>query len=97
MRRQEGYLTVYLTLCLTIILSIYLGMIEAARRNGGKLEAACSSEIGLQSILAEYHRELFHRYNMFAIDSSYGSEISGRRNTEAHLLYYINNNLHVDN
>ena len=97
MRRQEGYLTVYLTLCLTLILSIYLGMIEAARRNGGKLEAACASEIGLQSILAEYHRELFHRYNMFAIDSSYGSEISGRRNTEAHLLYYINNNLHVDN
>lgn len=86
----------YLALCLTLIVSIYLVMIEGARRNGGRLEAACAAEIGMQSILAEYHRELFEQYNLFAIDSSYGSEVSGRRKTEAHLLYYINNNLHVN-
>ena len=89
-------MTVYLALCLTLIVSIYLVMIEGARRNGGKLEAACAAEIGMQSILAEYHRELFRQYNLFAIDSSYGTEISGRRNTEAHLLRYINNNLHIE-
>ncbi len=95
MRRGEGYLTVYLTLCLTIILSLYLVLIDGARRNGAGMEAICATEAGLQSIMAEYHRELLEQYNLFAIDSSYGSAVCGKKNTEAHLMEYIKKNLDV--
>lgn len=90
---QNAYLTVYLALCMTLILSLYLVLIEGARQNGARLESACAAEIGMQSILAEYHRELLEQYNLFAIDSSYGTEISGRKNTEDHLMHYVEKNL----
>lgn len=96
MRGRAGYLTVYLTLCLTLILSLYLVLIDGARRNGAGLEAVCAAEAGLQSIMAEYHRELFEQYNLFAIDSSYGTSVCGRKNTEAHLMEYIKTNLCVE-
>ena len=96
MRRGNAYLTVYLTLCLALILSLYLTLIEGARRNGAALEAACAAETGMQNIMAEYHRELLNQYNIFAIDSSYGTELCGRKNTEAHLMEYLKKNLSMD-
>lgn len=95
MKGRDAYLTVYLTLCLTLILSLYLVLIDGARRNGAGLEAVCATEAGLQSIMAEYHRELLEQYNLFAIDSSYGTPVSGRKNTEAHLMEYIKTNLSI--
>ncbi|MCM1190122.1 MAG: DUF5702 domain-containing protein [bacterium] len=96
MRRKEAYLTVYLALCLPLILSLYLTLIDGVRRNGAGLEAVCVTEAGIQSIMAEYHRELLEQYNLFAIDSSYGSAVSGRGNTEEHLRQYIEMNLSLD-
>lgn len=96
MRRENGYLTVYMTLCLTMILSLCLTLIEGARKNGGAMEASCVADIGMQSVLAEYHRELFNQYNLFAIDSSYGAQEHGSYNTEAHLLKYLGKNLALD-
>ena len=57
----NAYLTVWLALCLTLILSLFLVLIDGARRNGGRLQVKCVTDIGLQSILAEYHRELVRR------------------------------------
>lgn len=96
MRRGKAYLTVYLALCLTLLLSLYLVMIDGVRRNGAGLEAACAAEAGIQSIMAEYHRELLEQYNLFAIDSSYGSSTAAKRNTEEHLKQYIERNLSLD-
>ena len=36
------------------------------------------------------------QYNLFAIDSSYGTGTCGRANTEAHLLQYLSGNLSYD-
>lgn len=93
MRRDEGYLTVYLALCLTVILSLYLTLIDGARRNGAGLEALCAAEAGMQSVMAEYHRELSRQYNLFAVDSSYGTSNCGRKQTGEHLAQYIGRNL----
>lgn len=96
MKRGEAYLTVYLALCLTLILSLYLALIEGARRNGAGLEAVCVTEAGIQSVMAEYHRELLEQYNLFAIDSSYGTTVCGKSNTEAHLMQYLRQNLSME-
>ena len=96
MKPQNAYLTVYLTLCLAVILSLFLALIDGARRNGARLEAEIVTDIGLQSIMAEYHRELMKQYNLFAIDTSYGTDLCSKGNTEAHLQKYLTKNLSVD-
>lgn len=95
-RQTNGYLTVWLALCLTIIVSLFLVLIDGVRRNGAGLEAECVADIGLQSIMAEYHRELFKQYNIFAIDTSYGTGRCSKTNTETHLKRYLEKNLSLD-
>lgn len=90
---DNAYLTVCLALCLAVILSLCLTLIDGARRNGARLEAECVADIGLQSIMAEYHRELMKQYNLFAIDASYGTASCSKANTEAHLKNYLTKNL----
>ncbi len=89
---HNGYLTVCLALCLTLVISLCLTLVEGARRNGGELEAECIAEIAMESIMAEYHRELMRQYNLFAIDSSYGSAVCGKGNVEEHLKMYLEKN-----
>ena len=92
---QEGnaYLTVCAALCIAVILSLCLTLIEGAARNGVRLEAECVTDIGLNSIMAEYHRELMKQYNLFAVDASYGTGVCGKTNTESHLRHYVEKNL----
>lgn len=95
-RAWEGYLTVYMTLCLGLLLPLLLTLLEGARRNGGALEAACAADIGVQSVMAEYHRQLLEQYNLFAIDASYGTASCGSYQTEAHLLRYLEKNVSLE-
>lgn len=90
---ENAYLTVYLALCITLILALCLTLIEGVRRNGARLETEIAAEVSLQSVLAEYHRELFYQYNIFAVDSSYGTDLPGKTNTERRLKYYVEKNL----
>jgi len=92
-KAENAYLTVYLSLCITLILSLCLTLIEGVRRNGARLETEIAAEVSLQSVMAEYHRELFYQYNIFAVDSSYGTVLPGKANTERHLEYYLEKNL----
>lgn len=94
-RRENAYLTVYLALCMTLLLSLCLTLIEGARRNGARLEAEIAAEVSVQSVMAEFHRELFYQYNIFAVDSSYGTAMPGKANTERRLEYYLEKNLNV--
>lgn len=94
--KNNAYLTVCMSLCLSVILSLFLVLLEGVRRNGSRLEVECVTEIGLQSILAEYHRELMKQYNLFAIDNSYGTALCSKSNTEAHLRKYLKKNLEYE-
>ena len=91
--KNNAYLTVCITLCLAVIMSLFLVLLNGARQNGARLEVECVTDIGLQSILAEYHRELMKQYNLFAIDASYGTALCSKTNTEAHLRKYLKKNL----
>lgn len=95
MRSQKltGYLTVYVALTLTIMLSLCLTLIEGTRRHTVAFEAECVMDIGLDSVLAEYHRVLLQRYGLFMIDTSYGTDYPSYYNTEQHLAEYLTKNL----
>lgn len=92
-RKMSGYLTVFLALILAVLLPLCLTLIEGARIRAIYFEAECVTDIGINSIFAEYHRELFAQYNIFAIDSSYGTIYSGKNNTEQHLKEYLERNM----
>ena len=94
-RAENAYLTVYLTLFLTVLLTLFLVLLKGARGSGAALEAACATDIGVQNILAEYHQELLHQYNLFAIDSSYGTSECTKKNVEVRLRQYIEGNLEL--
>lgn len=87
-----GYLSIFMALTLTVMLSLCLVLIEGARQNTLRLEVECITDIGLNSVLAEYHREVFSRYNLLFIDSSYGSEYPSFYNTQARLSMYMEKN-----
>lgn len=89
----SGYLTVYAALTLTVMISLCLVLIEGVRRNTIAFETECVMDIGMDSVLAEYHRELLRRYGLFMIDTSYGTDYPSFYNTEQHLSAYLSRNL----
>lgn len=92
-KTMAGYLTVYVALSMTVLISLCLTLIEGARRNTIRLETECMMDTALNSVLAEYHREMFRQYSLFYIDSSYGSGHPSYYNTEARLRYYLEQNM----
>lgn len=94
--KLPAYMTVYLTLIMSVLLSLCLALIEGVRSNAIRMESECVVDIALNSVLAEYHRELFRRYNLFAIDFSYGTPYASVDNAEWHLQRYIERNLSTE-
>lgn len=91
--RSGGYMTVSVALVLVLGVSLCLTLIEGSRRSTTMLVAQCAVDTGMNSILAEYHRELLSQYGLFFIDTSYGSGKPGYRNTLDHLEEYVKSNL----
>lgn len=90
---QDGYLTVFLSLILSVMISLCLLLVLGARENTRRMEIECVTDIGMNNILAEYHRELLRQYDLFFIDTSYGSSYADYARTGEHLLEYIQKNL----
>lgn len=89
---RRGYITVFLSLTLTLLLSLVLTVIEGARISAIRMKFECVADIGMNSVLAEYHKELLKQYDLLFVDTSYGNSPS-IGNTEAHLRNYIQKNL----
>lgn len=89
---KKGYLTVYLSLSLGIILSLILALTEWARVNAMRMQIECVADTAAFSVLAEYHRELLEQYELFFVDTSYGTDTAAYANTEAHLRNYMEHN-----
>ncbi|MBD5512214.1 MAG: hypothetical protein HDR08_13355 [Lachnospiraceae bacterium] len=92
-KETDGYLTVFLSLILSIMLSLCLMLVLGARENSRRMEIECVTDIGMDSILAEYHRELLRQYDLFFIDTSYGTANASYYQTASHLQDYIAYNL----
>lgn len=89
---SKGSLTVYLSLSLSLILSFVLTVIEGARISVIRMEAECVADIGMNSVLAEFHRELLEQYDLLFVDMSYGTTDCKAENTAEHLRRYMENN-----
>ena len=92
MRQLKGYLTIYVSLCMCVMISLCLVLIEGARRSTIRVEGELITDIAMESVLAEYHRELLNQYNLFYVDSSYGSEVPSHQNIGNRLEFYLRKN-----
>lgn len=90
---RKGYITVFLSLSLSLILSLVLTLIEGARISAVRMKFECAADIGMNAVLAEYHRELLEQYDLLFVDTSYGGSAPSIANTEEHLRNYMQKNL----
>ena len=90
-----AYLTVYLALTLGVMVTLCLALIEGVRVSTFQMETACIADVCMDNVMAEYHRELFRRYNIMALDSSYGTRRVGRTNLEGRLAWYLDQNMNL--
>lgn len=90
---QPGYMTVYLVLVMGILLSMIMAVITAARISTIRLHIECCADMALDSALAEYHREMLKQYELFFIDTSYGTGDPSYHRTEEHIFDYMERNL----
>ncbi len=89
---RRGYITVFLSLSLTLILSLVFTVIEGARISAIRMKFECVTDIGMNSVLAEYHRELLKQYDLLFVDTSYGGSHPEIAKTEAHLRRFAQKN-----
>ncbi|MBO4911857.1 MAG: hypothetical protein J5504_03955 [Butyrivibrio sp.] len=90
--RTKGYLTVFLSLTITMIMSLILALYSGARIGAVKMKTECVADIAMNSILAEYSRELYRQYGLLMVDTSYGTGSHSIANTEEHLRKYAQKN-----
>lgn len=90
---MRGYLTVFLSLSLSALIGFALLLTGNAIRNGGKVRFEYATDIGMNSVLAEFSTALQERYDLFYIDASYLGREPAASNIEERLDFYIRRNL----
>lgn len=90
--RTKGTITVFLSLILMMVLALIAAVIESAAYSAARMKTEMVMDMGLDSLLAEYNRELLDRYDLYFIDTSYGSGNPSVSNTGEHLRSYMEYN-----
>ena len=90
-KRLKGYVTVYISMILGVMIILVVTVIEGVRRQTVRFETECVMDAAINSIFAEYHREMINRYGLLFIDDSYG-HTGNIDNTKSHFLKYMNMN-----
>ena len=96
MDTYDAYLTVYLSLVFGVVLSLLFVFIEGAAIGAARAQSELVADLGIDSVFAEYNREILEQYELFFIDSSYGSENGGVGMVESHLSKYMDYNMNPD-
>ena len=72
---EKGSVTVFVSLMLTVILSLILTSLTAARTGAARAVLACAADETLFSLLGHYDRTLLEKYDLFAYDAGYGTDV----------------------
>lgn len=87
---KKGEITVFLSLVLAVLTGLICVLIESARLQLIRMNVEGVMDAGLNSCFGEYDQELYKRYDLLFIDSSYRGECSaGIDNVARHLSQYI--------
>lgn len=87
--RRKGGITVFLALMMSVVSAFILLLAQTVRIYMSKSEAVYAVDNAVRSCFAEYNRELFERFHILLIDSSYKTAEGGKENTEGHFRTYL--------
>jgi hypothetical protein len=94
--RKKGSITVFLVMILTLITSFFFALLEKARISGLDTKADVVSDVALESVFAEYQKEIYESYGLLLLDGSYGTDTFHIENVEKRLEEVNCRNLYGD-
>lgn len=90
---ERAAISIYLVLMMAVLIPLMLTMTEAARVNAIKLRLECAADLSMDSVLAEYNRALFDKYDLLFVDMAYdggsGSESRMLDHLDGYMAYNI--------
>ena len=89
----DGYMTVFLALSLLVLLSLILTLVEGARINAIRMRTETAGNTAVRSVLGEFHRELLRQYDLYFVDTSYGTGSASAERVQQHPQTYMEKNL----
>ena len=92
----KGELTVFLSLVFLLLLTLAGALLESASIQLLKNERRADAGRAVESVFAEYQKDLLKRYGIFAVESSYESETVSEDNILNRLSYYGAENIETD-
>lgn len=72
--KKKGSITVFLTMLLLLIASFFFALLEISRIRGLHTKAELVNDVALESVFAEYRKEIYEDYGLLLLDGSYGSD-----------------------
>lgn len=90
---KKASITVFLTLLLLLSASFFFALLETARLKGVGTKADIVSDAALESVFAEYQKEVYENYGLLMLDCAYGSGNFAIENVEKRLQEKNLNNL----
>lgn len=93
---MKAYLTVFLSLSLSVLIGFALFLTGSSIKNAGKIRLEAAGDIGMNSVLAEFHIALHDRYDLLYVDVSYLGREPAISNMENRLWFYLSSNIDND-
>lgn len=90
---MKGSITVFLALSLSVLTGFVMLLTGAAVRNAEKIRLEGAVDLGMNSVLGEFHTGLHDRYGLLYVDLSYGGREPSLENPESRLEFYIRKNI----
>lgn len=93
---QEGHITIFLSLMLTLVLSIVCTSVESARVQGAIMHIQNITELGVFSVFGEYYSDLLDMYDLFFLDTGYGTDEGSAERVNVQIKDYMNYNVNTN-
>lgn len=94
-KKAGAYITVSVSLIMGILLSFILVLFKSAGMGYSNLRAEATVEICNEAVLGEYHKELFDRFGLLLLDTSYKSGEPKIENVKERIKEYADKNLRL--
>jgi len=95
--KNKGSITVFLTMVLVICMSAILALLEVARVSGLQTQAELVSDVTIESMFAEYQKNIYENYGILLLDESYQTGIFNQKNLETEYVKINQKNCLSDN
>ena len=92
-KHENAYLTVFLSQIFGIVMSFVIVLVNGAALSATRAQSELVADLGMDSVFAEYNRQILNQYELFFIDSSYGEVSGGIEKIRQHLENYISYNI----